>query len=152
MDYGKHFKDRMTQAEIDSALMAKMEADQREIARLRDELAEARRQVCDGVVIVHPNGVREPRCGSAQMMSELAAVQAREAKLREALSKAIETTYSDTLFAQWKSLLALPHDDSALKERLRQEREACAKVCDDDEHKYETGRSCAVAIRNLGDE
>ena len=31
------------------------------------------------------------------------------------------------------------------------EREACAKVCEDDDQEYETGACCAVAIRARGE-
>lgn len=91
-------------------------------------------------------------------LGKLSASQAREANLREALDRLKSACQGasyldcDVIENVINGALDTPHDDSALKERLRQEREACAKVCDDDEHKYETGRSCAVAIRNLGDE
>lgn len=37
LDYVRHLKARMTQAEIDEALMLKMDADEKEIKRLREE-------------------------------------------------------------------------------------------------------------------
>lgn len=54
-------------------------------------------------------------------------------------------------------LLALPHDASALKERLKAERERCAKVCEEIEqllrgNALPTGVEFASAIRSLGDE
>ena len=39
-----------------------------------------------------------------------------------------------------------------IAEAVRREREACAQVCEDDDHEHETGACCAVAIRARGAE
>lgn len=72
-------------------------------------------------------------------LRELQAIQAREAKLREALGK-----YRGQVdrFGEHTSVeaLAIPTDDSALQERLAQERERCAEG---------SCVICADAIRGL---
>ena len=78
--YVAHLKSKMTQEEIDAALMAKMEADEKEIERLRADLAEQCRLLGLG-------GERE-----ARLMARLAESQAREARLREALTALVGET------------------------------------------------------------
>lgn len=100
----------------------------------------------------------------------LAASQAREAQLREAILQVCCDPEGEPCFVGStgdhdvirKALaLALPHDDTALKARLKAERERCAKVCEgervdvlngEDEAYNMATRHCANAIHNLGDE
>lgn len=96
---------------------------------LRDENASMSAQLI-AFQTAWPGGVDEVssvitslRDESAVLRTQLAESQSREAQLRERLNS-----------------------------RLKAERERCAGVCDDDEHKYETGRCCAIAIRDLSDE
>ncbi len=85
---------------------------------------------------------------------QLAASQAREAKLRWALA---DDSFAITFqsMGQYRSALlklALPTDDSALMERLKEERERCAEFCEAyDKYDYAvTGRkTLADAIRGL---
>lgn len=87
----------------------------------------------------------------ARLRAELAAAQATNAKLREALKRAGEAvayeSHDDSVgyyvccqVATYRphakgcyiqAALALPTDDSVLQERLAQERERCAKVCEE---------------------
>lgn len=105
------------------------------------------------------------------LKEQLTASQAREAKLREALEEAnalninwsseaepeVLAYYSEyrKVIAMGKEALAIPTDDAALKERLKEERERCAKVCEELcgpvksvvlEAAYE---ECATAIRSM---
>ena len=105
-----------------------------------------------------------------EMRSELARVQkisdnyyaltveanAREAKLREAL-RCIDGVH---VGVHWRRMidaaLALPADDTALRERLRQERAHCAHECEarhaNGNYKHDTRHECADVLRALGDE
>lgn len=146
-----------------------------EIKRLRTELDTARKI---GIDALNANTV---------LRAEIAESQAREAKLRDALMDGVahlaaavsayekfvgradrrghrdpffSTRFSDFTKAEERTreTLALPHDDTALKERLAKERERCALVADVtvcDTHLPTGvrvfGSRAADAIRNLGD-
>lgn len=130
-----------------------------------------------------------------RLREELAASQAREEKLREGLMAAtahlagaasayekfvgragvrghadalFTTRYSDfeKALVRSREALDLPHDDSALKERLARERERCAQVCEARRRTISNGKGlamwshdpasieascCADALRALGD-
>lgn len=111
------------------------------------------------------------------LREQLIATQAREAKLRKQLQRVIgchnppNDCYSTGPLTgnefvdlvscpscEAEALLALPSDDSALQERLKQERERCAKVCDqvrrddgDGQHGHWYGAIdlCTDAIRSM---
>ena len=78
------------------------------------------------------------------LREQLIATQAREAKLREALGK-----YRGQVdrFGEHTSVeaLAIPTDDSALMERLREERERVIKVCE----QWDVNQHCIDEIRSL---
>lgn len=78
-----------------------------------------------------------------RLRNELAESQAREAQLRAAIRDAVQVQNVGILYTTFR----LPADDSALRERLRVERERCAIEAAD----YETGEYAAEAIRKLGD-
>ena len=60
------------------------------------------------------------------MSDEMAALRAKVEELTKERDDASRTS------EYWKSLaLAIPNDSSALEARLAQERERCAKVCDE---------------------
>lgn len=88
--------------------------------------------------------------------AQLAAAQATNVKLREAITLAVgsmphEPAFSiaDTLL---KALATPPGDDSALKECLKAQRERCAKVCENTVvMAHVMGDECAHAIRALED-
>lgn len=70
----------------------------------------------------------------ARLMALLAESQAREAKLRKACEKSanwLSPNYvgSDEARQLCYAAIALPSDDTALREMIAAEREACAKVC-----------------------
>lgn len=87
--------------------------------------------------------------------SGIAAAQARESVMRDILGK-VEYVQPSHLAGKINKALDIPHDNSALKERLAQERERCAKVCNPSQYPNEADRNiahkCAAAICNLGDE
>lgn len=133
-----------------------------EIARLRDENESLR------------GSLEEWKLDFASLRTAREASEAREAQLREALSEhavavddeqpktfachhASETCPScEWLVNQWKkrrrtiAALDLPTDDTALKARLKAERERCAKVCEV-EHPHTFARLVGEYISNLGD-
>lgn len=95
------------------------------------------------------------------LTAQLEASQAREAELREAMLRATLGSCSCVTktpdyrhhadFCGYRTLseaLALPTDDTALKARLKAERERCATLCS---VLSCTASGCADAIRNLGD-
>ena len=86
------------------------------------------------------------------LKAELAASQAREAKLREALLECNHYDVGSYGADLSREALAIPHDDSALKERLMKERERCADLCASTVELNGYALKCAAAIRNLGDE
>ena len=61
---------------------------------------------------------------NARLAEQLTASQSREEKLREAVRRAL--TDDEPYIIACREALALPHDDTALKERLRKERERIA--------------------------
>lgn len=92
----------------------------------------------------------------AYARKQLEAAQAREAKLRDALT--VYATFdgygSESECALAREALALPRDDSALRERLKAGRERCAKVCDEQAKEPECPERaayCADAIRAVED-
>ena len=79
-----------------------------------------------------------------------AASQAREAKLREAL----EHYRNMASPRSWdgspaNAALALPTDDTALQQRLAEEREKCAQQCDDEASIEGIAQRCATKIRSM---
>ena len=44
------------------------------------------------------------------------------------------------------------HFDVAMRNAVTAEREACARLCEDDDNAFEIGRYCAVVIRERGEE
>lgn len=83
----QHFRDRMTQKEIDEALVLAMEADKREIERLRDENDRLRQALADEAVhqtlikdlTIGPNGIKgQFEGGAAQLLAESFAQQFSE--------------------------------------------------------------------------
>lgn len=102
----------------------------------------------------------------AMLERALAENQAREVKLRKALAEATEWNWldddADTSIPSWvREAIALPPDDSALRELIEaekaDEREACAKRIEptnprDDWIEYAKIRAeCAAAIRSRND-
>lgn len=116
-----------------------------------------------------------------KMTDTLAAAQAREARLQEALmdatahlaavvsaydkfvGRADQKGHRDALFVtrfsdfkkaeeRARSSLNLPHDDTALKERLAQERERIAERFEQLESPWITKEAASALVRNLGDE
>ena len=100
------------------------------------------------------------------LREQLIAAQAREAKLRKQLQRVIGfhnppndcystgpltgNAFVDLVSCpscEAEDLLALPADDSALMERLNDERERCAKVCDND--KFNIGMNFARIFREM---
>lgn len=67
-----------------------------------------------------------------QLRAQLAAAQAREQRLREALSRcrfdSLNMSAADLEFI--RAVYAAKSDDSTLREMIEVEREACAKACD----------------------
>lgn len=102
-----------------AALQSQMYADRKQALVWRDRVAELTKER-DGAI----------DWMQARMNEQLAASQAREAKLRWALA---DDSFAITFqsMGQYRSALlklALPTDDSALQERLKEERERCAKL------------------------
>jgi len=60
-----------------------------------------------------------------ELQQQVAAAQAREAKLREAIEYYAAGGFNGT---KLQAIRTLPADDTALKERLAQEREKCAML------------------------
>lgn len=84
------------------------------------------------------------------LLNQIEASQAREEKLRWYIQGYCTESWG-------AEALAIPHDDSALKERLAKERERCAKYFEDRAERYLQDYRAdllghAEAIRNLGDE
>ena len=117
-----------------------------EAAKVAD-LTKERSALQDKLNAVVTVGIRE--------REQLVAAQAREAKLREALIHIRDTsglrTGTNVFHLEIQKVLALPTDDSALMERLKEERERCAKVCDElQKTSYLTiGTTLARMIREL---
>lgn len=108
----------------------------------------------------------------ARLRDQLAAAQAREATLREAILSAQDgscaCSVQDSRLSTHKEYCGarilsdafdLPYNDSALRERLAAEREKCAKLVEDNAFAchiesimYKTLMSNAAAIRALGGE
>lgn len=100
--------------------------------------------------------------------TKLAESQAREAKLLEGLRCLLATAQTlEGVKAGCATLTLYPKNDTALKERLKTERERCAKACDARRRTVSNGNGlsmfshdpasveaayCADTIRNLGDE
>ena len=91
---------------------------------------------------------------SAQLLSSLqekcAAKDAVIERLREELKHI--ASYNKNPAQAAFAALQIPNDDSALQERLAQERERCAKVCEecDTNHVYTNGSiKCAKALRSM---
>jgi hypothetical protein len=95
-------------------------------AELREQLAAMTKERDEALSYINEIPARQ---------SDLIKSKAREAKLREALAAIREC--ADASFA-------LPIDSTALDERLKQERERCAKVC-----VKQNLEGCAEAIRSL---
>lgn len=156
-----------------------------EIERLQREVINRNARALEGDKAV---AVRE------LLLNQIEASQAREAKLRDALMDGVahlaaavsayekfvgradrrghrdpffSTRFSDFTKAEERTreTLSLPHDDTALKERLKAERERCAKYFEDRAERYLQDSAFgadmsyhadlleyAEAIRNLGDE
>lgn len=113
---------RMTQKEIDEALVLAMEADKREIERLRADLSasQAREKVLRSALdLLTSNGRIPPTAKAFSKASHAASIPADDTALRAALAQAQEEM-----------------------------RERCAKKCEDDMY-YEIGGACAEAIRAL---
>ena len=95
----------------------------------------------------------------AELEQQLAASQAREKVLRDAIEFFIDTAICQADINVATEALAQPTDDTALKAALAAERERCAKVCEDNlsglliaDNRYNQWvNSCAEAIRALGD-
>lgn len=162
---------RMTQKEIDEALVLAMEADKREIERLRAELADSQKLAADrleeqrqmGADLADIERLRMEK--DAKLYAELAASQARE-KVAQAFMAEVEAKYRALLTEKdaeaekykaegdmygWNfhmgarsgavemhifltsliNALAIPADDTALREMLaraqEEMRERCAK-------------------------
>lgn len=138
----------------------------REIIRLRSELEAAQSQAATtkNVHVVPPECDRIVWRGSYYHLSnipDLAAAQAREAQLREALDEVDAFSSHAELYRAVQKALALPTDDTALRARLKAERERCAKfvqehaafIDEDGDRITSAGNAIlADAIRNLGDE
>lgn len=85
----------------------------------------------------------------------LAASQAREQQLREALERNEREIYHLRADRGWTNqsefrpseILALPTDDTALQARLKEERERCAVECE--QHGPTIGRIFASKIRSM---
>ena len=80
------------------------------------------------------------------MSDEMAALRAKVEELTKERDDASRTS------EYWKSLaLAIPNDSSALEARLAQERERCAKVCEEVEPTISSSATleCASAIRSM---
>lgn len=119
----------------------------REIERLRTEKADLQERYDCNTAIMHARTEAMNRYAA-----ELAASQAREAKLREFLTQANNNTkraaellaekrpqLAESVFGWVVAIdeeIALPHDDTALKARLAQERERIAKVFEQKAHDY----------------
>lgn len=85
---------------------------------------------------------------------ELAAAQAQIVQLREAL-KVVEDGIDDCWAVNcpaemnvFRAAIAIPTDDTALRERLAQERERCAKELEEIADLY-SPEDCAAAIRSM---
>lgn len=120
-----------------------------EIKRLRVKVEE------QGLIIAQRNAELSARWKEMEQLqltikglrTGIAAAQAREAKLREALSGCaywMTAMLPDAI----QEALALPADDSVLKAVRKVERERCAKVCECINYPSRE----AIAIRALGDE
>lgn len=99
--------------------------------------------------------------GREEAAEQLAAAQEREAQLRESLDvieKGACLLNMPRIEMQTvaRAVLALPHDDTALRARLKAERKRCAATCEqkhiNGNWMHDTRHECAEAIRNLGDE
>lgn len=89
-------------------------------------------------------------------VQKLEASQEREGKLREALASEhadhVSLASSELGIDPWEcEALALPTDDTALQARLKEEREKCAKVCDEFQRTsyLSVGTTLARMIREL---
>lgn len=107
------------------------------------------------------NYVREAADEIERLRTDLAAAQARECVMRDALNciacwfegAKVDRTFDEPGAAMTvrAALAATPPDDAALHERLRVERERCANVADE-MFRVATGDDIAAAIRALSDE
>ena len=91
-----------------------------------------------------------------RLARNLLASQAREAKLREALEdikfctapEPDDGSHHENAYLIATETVALPTDNTALQQRLAEERERCAKVCEDKYGGIEACH-CADAIRSM---
>ncbi len=112
-----------------------------EIEALRQELAAIAKENERLQGVCH-----DYRTTQETMVGKLVASQAREAKLREALEHIHPDNIHD--MERRRKALAISADDSALQERLKQERERCATIAEE----TAAGRDAeaiAYAIRTL---
>ncbi len=108
------------------------------INKAADSIEELRKQHAAGAEMLDRLHQRADR-----LQEKLAASQAREAKLREALEHIHPDNIHD--MERRRKALALPTDDSALQERLKQERERIVSFVEVDG----TNHELAAAIRAL---
>lgn len=111
-----------------------------EIERLREELA----KLHEAVDLQLHTDYR-----SKELKTQLAAAHERETRLREALAEFLRNPGGDYTEEIAEKALALPHDDTALRERLKTERERIAEYVD---RNLMSAREYAEAIRNMEDE
>lgn len=102
-----------------------------------------------------------PSVSETLLREQLAASQAREKVLREAINASLDTVaHAENARNILVNVLTLPNDTSALDARLAEERARCAKVCESQSDlEYATGKvdynerawcdHLAAAIRSL---
>lgn len=130
-----------------------------EIERLRDESAKWK-----GLADANARVAEACQRRSEKLRDDLEASQAREAQLRDIVAR-IQNRCAGEALPRWENTVAtgqsrtwildhtnfaldIPVDDTALKARLKAERERCATEAD----AWGFGSDAATAIRNLGDE
>ena len=118
---------------IKTEALEKLRADLAAMTKERDEAITAAQSLSEG----QPFDKVLAASIVKRSMDQLAAVQAREANLRKALDNihlnAINSKHSKAYSALAQQALALPADDSALREALAQERE---RICELPQIKY----------------
>lgn len=126
-----------------------------EIAELRSANAELKRQleVANEQADIHRQWNLGYMKSNDAHRTALLASQAREVKYRDALENYKILCQDENHYSHYVDALkalALPHDDTALREYRNAIVEECAKVCDGNSlYDDMTGSDCASAIRKL---